>query len=319
MSIFRNTVWIVKGLREYTSGGFSSAAKGFNQADLDVDCKGKAYMITGANSGIGNQAALEIAKRGGTIHMVCRNPEYGEEARKELKELSDNSAIHLHILDISKPRDVTKFVKKFKEENEKLDVLINNAGCMVNKRELNEEQLEKNFATNTLGTFLITNGLLSLLSKSEEPRVVTVSSGGMLVQKLDAEDLQFEKMSPFDGTMAYAQNKRQQVVMTEAWAREHKDIHFSVMHPGWVDTPAVRNSMPDFYAKMRDKLRSVDQGADTVVWLSIAKDPLKKPSGLFWQDRACVNTHLPLAWTRATRTQEDSFISQLRTMEETYS
>ena len=74
--------------------------------------------------------------------------------------------------------------------------------------------------------------------------MVTVSSGGMLVQKLNAEDLQFEKMSPFDGTMAYAQNKRQQVVMTEAWARDHSDIHSSVMHPGWTDTPAVRNSMP---------------------------------------------------------------------------
>ena len=72
MSIFRNTVWIVKGLKEYTSGGFNSAAKSFNLSDLEVDCKGKAYMITGANSGIGKQTALEIARRGGTIHMVCR-------------------------------------------------------------------------------------------------------------------------------------------------------------------------------------------------------------------------------------------------------
>ena len=139
---------------------------------------------------------------------------------------------------------------------------------------------------------------MSLLKKSEEPRVVTVSSGGMLVQKLDVDDLQFEKMSPFDGTMAYAQNKRQQVVLTEEWSREHTDIHFSVMHPGWADTPAVRNSMPgtkildagyhqhsipsDFYEKMRDKLRTVEQGADTAVWLAIAKDAVKRPSGLFW-------------------------------------
>jgi dehydrogenase/reductase SDR family protein 12 len=50
MSIFRNTVWLVKGLREYTNGGFNAAAKGFNQSDLDVDCKGKAYMITGESS-----------------------------------------------------------------------------------------------------------------------------------------------------------------------------------------------------------------------------------------------------------------------------
>ena len=111
-------------------------------------------------------------------------------------------------------------------------------------RELTEDQIEKNFATNTLGTFLITSGLMNLLKQSEEPRVVTVSSGGMLVQKLNVDDLQFSEMSPFDGTMAYAQNKRQQVVMTEQLAKKHKEVHFSVMHPGWADTPAIRNSMP---------------------------------------------------------------------------
>jgi len=318
MSIFRNTVWIVKGLREYTSGGFTAAAKGFNQADLDVDCKGKAFMITGANSGIGKETALEIAKRGGTIHMVCRNPEFGAEAKKELTELSDNADIHLHILDMSKPKDIIKFAKEFKEENTKLDVLINNAGCMVNKRELTDDQLEKNFATNTLGTFLMTRGMMNLLKKSEEPRVVTVSSGGMLVQKLDVDDLQFEKLSPFDGTMAYAQNKRQQVVMTEEWAREHAGVHFSVMHPGWADTPAVRTSMPDFYEKMKDKLRTVAQGADTILWLAVAKDPVSKPSGLFWQDRTSVATHLPLAWSRSSRQEEGRLMSQLRDMEDMF-
>ena len=95
---------------------------------------------------------------------------------------------------------------------------------------------------------------------------VTVSSGGMLTQKLNVDDLQFEK-GTFDGTMAYAQNKvkpadvlqlnssvqdraafcwpvfvlsstqRQQVILTERWASQHKDINFSCMHPGWADTP----------------------------------------------------------------------------------
>merc|ERR1719318_2525168 len=220
---------------------------------------------------------------------------YGAEARKELAELSENSGIHLHIVDMSKPRDIAKFIKEFKEGNEKLDVLINNAGCMVNTRELTEDQLEKNFATNTLGTFLITSGMM---------------------KQLNVDDLQFEKMSPFDGTMAYAQNKRQQVVMTEHLAREHTEVHFSVMHPGWADTPAVRNSMPDFYEKMKDKLRTVSQGADTVVWLAVAKDPVTKPSGLFWQDRSSVSTHLPLAWSRTSRQEEDRLMSHLRTLEE---
>ena len=126
--------------------------------------------------------------------MVCRNPNTGAEARQELMETSGNNNLHLHILDLSKPRDIAAFVKKFGEENSKLDVLINNAGCMVNTRLTNEEGLDMNFATNVLGTFMLTSGLLPLLGQSDQPRVVTVSSGGMLVQALDVTDLQFEKV-----------------------------------------------------------------------------------------------------------------------------
>ncbi len=92
--------------------------------------------------------------------------------------------------------------------------------------------MEKNFATNTVGTHILTRGLIRLIEKSSDPRVITVSSGGMLTQKLNLGDLQSEKMSPFDGTMVYAQNKRQQVVMTRKYAQTHQNIFFASMHPG---------------------------------------------------------------------------------------
>ena len=91
-------------------------------------------------------------------------------------------------------------------------------------------------------------------------------SGGMLTQKLDLSDMQMEK-GTFDGTMSYASQKRQQVCVTEEWAKLNPDIHFSTTHPGWADTPAVRSSMPDFYEKMKDKLRTSEQGADCITWL----------------------------------------------------
>jgi len=319
MSLFRNTVWLVKGLKEYTNSGFVAASKNFNESDLDVKCEGRSYMITGSNSGIGKQTALEIVKRGGTVHMVCRNPSTGEEAKQELIETTGNNDVHLHILDLSKPTDVLKFARKFSEENSKLDVLVNNAGCMVNTRETNKEGLDMNFATNTLGTYLLTTSLLPLLEKSDQPRVITVSSGGMLVQKLDVDDLQFQKMSKYDGTMAYAQNKRQQVEMTESWASKYPSIHWSVMHPGWADTPAVRTAMPDFHAKMKDKLRSVEQGADTVVWLAISPAALQGESGQFWQDRVPVSAHLPLAWTRVGQGERERLISALEDFKEKFS
>lgn len=269
-------------------------------------------MITGANSGIGKAAALAIAKRGGTVHLVCRNKDRAEEAQTEIITNSGNERVFVHLLDMSDPKKIWEFAEKFKTQN-RLNVLINNAGCMVNKRELTEDGIEKNFATNVLGTYILTRALLPVLENEEGARVVTVSSGGMLVQKLDVSNLQFEK-GTFDGTMVYAQNKRQQVILTEQWAKAYPKIHFSVMHPGWADTPAVRLSMPDFYEKMKTRLRTEEQGADTVVWLTISPAAVKHPSGLFFQDRKPVSTHLPLAWTQSSTDDEEKFLQILQDM-----
>lgn len=311
MSIFRNVVWFTRGIRDYTRGGYETASKNFNPSDLEVDCSGKSFMITGGNSGIGKCMAQQVAKRGGIVHLVCRNPKTAKETQEEIQKNTGNMNIHVHSLDLSNSRSVIEFGKKFSESEATLNVLINNAGCMVNNREVDENGLEKNFATNTLGTHLLTQSLIPLLSKSDKPRVVIVSSGGMLVQKLNSSDLQFEKMKPFDGTMAYAQNKRQQIIMTEQYALHYPNIHFSAMHPGWADTPAVRSSMPDFYEKMKDRLRTAEQGADTAVWLAISEAAIKQPSGLFFQDRKAVSTHLPLAWTRSSKEEEKELMNQL--------
>ncbi|KAM7406830.1 hypothetical protein PAMA_002843 [Pampus argenteus] len=309
MSIYRNAVWFVKGLQEYTKGGYEAAAKHFAPVDLDVNLSGRSFMITGANSGIGKATTQEIANRGGTIHMVCRNKERAEAAKDEIIKQSKNEDVHVHVVDMSSAREVWEFAQNFSQNNT-VHVLINNAGCMVNQRELTEEGIEKNFATNTLGTYILTTGLIPALKKAEDPRVVTVSSGGMLTQKLNVDDLQFET-GTFDGTMAYAQNKRQQVILTERWASQHKDIHFSSMHPGWADTPAIQSSMPSFHAKMQSRLRTEAMGADTVVWLAVSPAATKQASGLFFQDRKAVATHLPLASSRSTAQEEEKLLAAL--------
>ncbi|XP_029493840.1 dehydrogenase/reductase SDR family member 12-like [Oncorhynchus nerka] len=303
MSFYRNAVWFVKGLQEYTKSGYEAAAKQFNTGDLDVNLSGRSFVITGANSGIGKATAHEIAKRGGIVHLVCRNKERAQEAKEELVEHSKNQNVHVHIVDMSSARQVWEFAESFSKSNS-IHVLINNAGCMVNQKELTEEGVEKNFATNTLGTFILTTALIPALKQAQDPRVITVSSGGMLVQKMNVDDLQSEK-GTFDGTMAYAQNKRQQVILTERWASQHKEIHFSSMHPGWADTPAVQLSMPDFHAKMKNKLRTEAMGADTVVWLAVSAVASNQPSGLFFQDRMAVPTHLPLALSRSSPADEE--------------
>uniref|UniRef100_A0A8C8CAN4 Uncharacterized protein n=1 Tax=Oncorhynchus tshawytscha TaxID=74940 RepID=A0A8C8CAN4_ONCTS len=297
MSFYRNIVWFLKGIHEYTRSGYEQAAKHFVAKELDVAVVGRSFIITGANSGIGKATATAIAKKG-------TKPEIGQEGNSTTLE------VYVHHLDMSETHKVWEFAESFKMQYPSLNVLINNAGCMVNKREVNDDGLEKNFATNTLGVYLLTQSLIPLLQKSRDPRVITVTSGGMLVQKLQPDDLQSAKGS-FEGTMVYAQNKRQQVVLTEQWAKHHPAIHFSVMHPGWADTPAVSTSMPQFHQMMGERLRSAEQGADTVVWLALTRAAGRTRSGKFFQDRRAVPAHLPLAWTHSSPEEVRSFMTQL--------
>ncbi|KAM9812212.1 DHRS-12_like_SDR_c-like domain-containing protein [Syngnathus typhle] len=310
MSLYRNLAWFLKGMTEFTRNAFESASKRFVEKDLEVSLAGRSFMITGANSGIGKATAMAIAKRGGTIHMVCRNKDKAEEARAELVKETGNKEIYVHILDLSETKKVWDFAEAFKRKYKALNVLINNAGCIMSQREVNTEGLEKAFATNVLGIYILIKSLIPLLEKSADPKVITVSSGGMLVQKLRIGNLQSER-GRYDGAMVYAQHKRQQVVMTEQLAKIHPSIHFSVMHPGWVDTPAVANAMPDFHRSMKDSLRTPEQGADTVVWLAVSEAAAGKPSGRFYQDRRMVATHLPLAWTHSSPLEEQKLISAL--------
>lgn len=181
-----------------------------------------------------------------------------------------------------------------------LHVLVNNAGCMVHERTATPEGVEANFATNTLGTWALTEGLMPALRRTEDARVVTVSSAGMLTEKLELDDVEM-KRGGFDGTVQYAKGKRHQVALTQRWARLHgggagvgevkgggaggDGIGVYAMHPGWSDTEAVKTALPGFYSSLKEKLRSPRQGADTVAWLCVApKSGLQ--SGEFYLDRA---------------------------------
>ncbi|CAN9502689.1 unnamed protein product [Ophioblennius macclurei] len=313
MTFYRNAVWFLNGIQQYTRKGFEEASRDFESKDLDVSVVGRTFMITGANSGIGRAAALAIAKKGGTVHMVCRDRDRAEEAQANIVHESGNTRVFVHIVDLSQTHKVWDFAQNFVQENSSLNVLINNAGCMLQQRELNAEGLEKNFATNTMGVYLLTQTLIPLLQKSRDPRVITVTSGGMLVQKLQSHDLQSQN-GPFDGVKVYAQNKRQQVVLTQQWAAANPIIHFSAMHPGWVDSPAISSQMPEFHQMMGDRLRSVDQGADTLVWLALSPAASRTCSGQFFQDRKPVPAHLPLAWTRSPAEDVLSFMMQMENL-----
>ncbi|XP_010770212.1 dehydrogenase/reductase SDR family member 12-like, partial [Notothenia coriiceps] len=189
MSLYRNSAWFVKGLTEFTRSAFLSASKSFVEKDLEASLAGRSFMITGANSGIGKATAMNIAKKGGTIHMVCRNKDKAEEARAEIVKETGNKEVFVHILDLSETKKVWEFAEGFKRKYKTLNVLINNAGAILSEREVNTEGLEKSFATNVLGVYILTKSLIPLLEKSPDPRVVSLRDASLKLWTLVVSNL----------------------------------------------------------------------------------------------------------------------------------
>ena len=271
--------------------GFRRHRARFDPTDLEVDLAGRVCLVTGANAGLGRVVACELARRGGEVWLLVRNRTRGEEAAELIRRETGTRALHVATVDVSSLASVRAFVEAFPRG--RVDVLVNNAGVLPSAYGQTQDGLELTLATNLVGPFLLTTLLVPKLARSDDARVVTVSSGGMYTQKLAVSDLASDPGAAFDGTVAYARTKRAQVVLTELWAERYRGepITWSSMHPGWADTPGVRTSLPRFWSLTRCILRTPDEGADTVVWLAACRR-LKGESGRFWFDREAVRTHL---------------------------
>jgi NAD(P)-dependent dehydrogenase (short-subunit alcohol dehydrogenase family) len=177
-------------------------------------------------------------------------------------------------------------------EKAPVDVLVHNAGALPDERSETADGLELTFATHVVGPHLLTRLLRPRLEESGDARVIWVSSGGMYTRRLNVQDPNWTQRRDYDGVLAYAETKRAQVVLSELWADELHDspVVASAMHPGWADTPSVRDSLPRFYRIMKSFLRTPAEGADTVVWLAAAPGAGER-TGRFYFDREPRRTH----------------------------
>lgn len=276
----------------YTRLGYALRQATWKDTDLDVDMTGQVCLVTGATSGLGLVTAESLACLGATVYMLVRSEGKGRWVRKDIIRRTGNENVHLGIADLSSLASVRDFATRFLARERRLDVLVNNAGVLLPERKLSVDGIELSFATNVVGPFLLTGLLIPLLEASAPSRIVNVSSGGMYAQKLDVTDLQFER-KPFNGVIAYAQAKRAQVILTELWAEKlaGSGITVNAMHPGWADTPGVQTSLPTFRRFTRRSLRTPEQGADTILWLAVARS-VAGITGKFWFDRRERGTHL---------------------------
>jgi NAD(P)-dependent dehydrogenase (short-subunit alcohol dehydrogenase family) len=252
--------------------------------------RGKTVVITGPTSGLGEQVARQLAATGANLVLVARNEEKCARVIDEIAPLCTGSKPVFVRAEMGDLESVRSACAAIQQQFTHIDVLIHNAGALLNTRQVSPQGIEQTIASHVVGPFLMTTLLLPLMNGG---RVVTVSSGGMYSSGLSAFDKGETLEMPahkYGGSKQYAIAKRAQVTLTEMWATREPQTEFMSMHPGWADTPGVQESIPGFRRVTTPILRTASEGADTISWLA-AVNPLPGASGTFWSDREIRSTH----------------------------
>ncbi|MFO7532106.1 MAG: SDR family NAD(P)-dependent oxidoreductase [Candidatus Limnocylindrales bacterium] len=247
--------------------------------------EGKTVLITGPTSGLGRATADAIAALGARIILAGRSEQRLARVRDELTGKYGGDRYPSLVVDMSSLSSIRAAIERIHADEDRLDVVVDNAGAINPERIETEDGLEATFATMTVGPFSLVAGLLPLLAASGDGRVISVVSGGMYFQPLPLDDLQFER-GDFDGTRAYARAKRASTALVREWSRRyHGPVRFDAMHPGWADTPGLAESLPGFYGFMRPILRTPEEGTDTIIWLATDQTAGRRDGNLYLDRR----------------------------------
>ena len=284
-------------LPSFTKIGPAIRSRMFDWTEPVVE--GRTIVITGPTSGLGEATAERLAKGGANLVLLARNPTKLKALAHRLDALGTGS-IESIVVDLG-DREAVRSAGDQLGRLDSLDALVNNGGALMNTRTESADGLELTFATHVVAGFILIERSIPALERGNEPRIITVSSGGMYGNPISLTDLQTEKN--YSGTLAYSRAKRAQVDLTGEWAIRlaPKGITVHAMHPGWAATPGVSDALPGFEKVIGPLLRTPEEGADTIVWLTAAPEAEIGTDG-FWLDRRRrPEAYLPNTRTTAAR------------------
>lgn len=247
---------------------------------------GKTVIITGANSGIGKETAEELCRRNARVILACRNV---DKARQAAAEITEATGVHPVVmqLDLCSLKSVRHFAQQVNEREERLDVLINNAGLLPPpERTETEDGFEMTFQANHLGHFLLTSLLLELLKKSAPSRIINVGSVAHWFGMFEVDNIGFKR---YKQNHIYSNTKLYNMLFTVELARRlaGTGVTANCCHPGFVKSH-LADRTGDFHARLVDFLvqsfgKSVEDGAQTSLHLAVA-DEVEGVSGKFFAD-----------------------------------
>ena len=281
----------LSALRTFTRHGYVTGRKVW--APMSERMEGRHVVLTGANSGIGLAAAIDLASAGASLTLVVRDEVKASQTAESIKEATGRTDIQFEFADLSLLKDTDVLIDRLLAKGDTIDVLINNAGALFNDHTMTSEGLEKSYALLLLSPWRMCERLFPLLKNHDDTaRIINVVSGGMYAERLNLKRLNMTS-DGYRGARAYAQCKRALSIMTEVWAErwQHHNIVVNAMHPGWSDTPGVQKSLPLFRRLTRLVLRSHAEGADTVVWMAQSNQAALSTGKLFL-DREPRSTYL---------------------------
>uniref|UniRef100_A0A8W7P6B6 Retinol dehydrogenase 12 n=1 Tax=Anopheles coluzzii TaxID=1518534 RepID=A0A8W7P6B6_ANOCL len=257
----------------------------FKNKDIRLDAK--VVIITGANAGIGKEAAIECAKRGARVYMGCRDPARMEKARQEILDKSGSQNVFGLELDLASFESIRSFVKTFLSMERRLHVLINNAGVMACPKAYTKEGFEMHFGTNHLGHFLLTNLLLDVLKRSAPSRVVTVSSLGHKWGRINKDDINAEK--DYREWDAYMQSKLCNILFSRHLAKRLRGtgVNTYALHPGAINTELTRHLNPCIRTMAKPIFwvffKTPKSGAQTTLYCAM-EPTIASHTGLYYSD-----------------------------------
>jgi NAD(P)-dependent dehydrogenase (short-subunit alcohol dehydrogenase family) len=272
---------------------------------LQTNLKGKTILITGANTGIGLETSIQLAKLGAKIILGCRNDDKATAALKHIKDSSKNDQIFYPIsLDLGSFKSIRKFVDVIHANGEKVDILINNAGIMSCPHALTADGFEIQFGTNHLGHYLLTKLILEEKKMMKKGgRIINVSSRAHtrtdnfeVLDNIESPNTNLTEMT------LYAQSKLANVMYTHELQRRYGEMGIVAysLHPGVVDTELARHFNPTLQRIGKViapfLLKTAFEGAQTSIFAALV-DPNEVPSGSYLAD-CVVNKENPLAYVK---------------------